>query len=597
MDVNEGNFYSLSLVILSIAIAISSSYVSLDLSHKSRLTSNRRIQYLFLIFSSFSLGIGIWSMHFVGMLAFHTHFPVSYNLLLTCVSFVIPILSSFIAFRLASSLKTYRFIFACFCMGAGISSMHYIGMAALESPYEIKYEPILFALSILISIGVSFLSMFRMFQVKNNFLDVWGKLANALLLGTAISGMHYTGMNAFHFTLGENHFSPVNSLYVQLTSYVMEATSLSYFVCLALFLLVGCVCFGVYIDRRLAYEAVSKNELYFQSLFEHSPDIVCSIDLQGRIISANKATEKILGYSKEELRDRAYTDFIVPEEVEKFDLKFENVNHDVPKNYEIHSMHKQGHIIELGITTIPIILKEKVIGVFVVCKDITERKRNEERLRRAEKFNMAGQLAAGIAHEVRNPLTTVRGMTQLIKEGTSKQIYFDLMLSEMGQIDSILSEFLLLANSVEFRAYNLHELLTNIVMKLEAQAIQSNIHILVEYETDTPWIFCDENKIRHVFSHVLINAIESMEDGGDINVQICFTNNDKVQIRFTDQGIGIPDEWQSKLGEPFYSTKDKGTGIGLMISYQIVQEHNGEIHIYKAGRRGTVVDITLPVIT
>ncbi|MCR8631392.1 MHYT domain-containing protein [Paenibacillus radicis (ex Xue et al. 2023)] len=592
MGVNEGNFYSVPLVVLSIVIAIFSSYVSLDLSHKARSSSNRKTRNLFLIYSSFSLGIGIWTMHFVGMLAFHTHFPVSYNLLLTGISFVIPILTSFIAFRLASRLKTYRFIFACFCMGMGISSMHYIGMAALESSYSIKYDPLLFAVSVFIPIGVSFISMFRMFQ---DFLDGWGKLANALLLGIGISGMHYTGMSAMHFTVGTSHSPPGNSLFAQLMSYVMETTSLSYVVCSALFLLVGCVCFGAHLDRRLAYEAASKNELHFQSLFEHSPDIVCSIDLQGKIVSANGATEKLLGYSKDELKERMSTEFIVPEESEKFEQLFENVKHGMPQNYEIHSIHKQGFIMEFSVTTIPIIFRKKVIGVFAIAKDITERKRNEERLRRAEKFAMAGQLAAGIAHEIRNPLTTVRGMTQLIREGISKQSYFDLMLSEMGQIESILSEFLLLANPGEFKTSNLHEILTNIVMQMDARALLSNIHILVEYETDTPWIFCDENKIRHVFNHVLANAIESMNDGGDINVQICFVDDDKVQIRFTDQGVGIPDEWQNKLGEPYYSTKDKGTGIGLMISYQIIHEHNGEIHIYKAGRRGTVVDITLPV--
>ncbi|MDF2959455.1 MAG: hypothetical protein K0S39_1190 [Paenibacillus sp.] len=554
---------------------------------------------MFLLSSSYTLGIGIWSMHFVGMLAFHTHFAVRYNLLLTAVSFVIPIISSFIAFKLASSMKTYRFIFAGFFMGAGISSMHYIGMAALESAYTIKYDTLLFLISVIIAVGFSFLSIFRMFQIQHPALDERGKWINAILLGSAISGMHYIGMSASHFT-EYTYRGPAGGWFnVQLFHYVVEPVALSYFVCIALLLLVGFVCFGVLIDRRLAYEAASMHALHFQSLFEHNPDIVCSLNLQGRFVSINSAMEKLLGYTKEELFDRLYSELVVPEEAGRFDLLFKQVKDGQPQNYEIHGIHKLGHILELNITTIPIVFRKKIIGVFAIAKDITERKQNEEMLRRTEKLAMAGQLAAGIAHEIRNPLTTVRGMTQLIKSGTVKQDYYDIMLDDIQQIESILSEFLLLASPHpdSFKDCNLHEIIKNIVMLMDAQAVLYDIRITVEYETDTPWICCDENKIKHVFSHLLKNAIESMEDGGDIKVQVCFTKSDRVQVRFHDQGYGISEEWKSKLGEPFYSTKEKGTGIGLMISYKIIQEHNGRIDIYSTGGKGTVVDVTLPVVS
>ncbi|TDG00347.1 MHYT domain-containing protein [Paenibacillus piri] len=599
MDMHAGGHYSAPLVILSIIIAIFASYVSCDLSHKSLAALNSRFRFLFLLSSSFAMGIGIWSMHFVGMLAYHTVFPVSYNLLLTGVSFIIPIISSFVAYRLASSMKTYRFIIAGFMLGTGISSMHYIGMAAMESAYTIKYDTLLFVLSVLIAVGVSFFSIFRKFQPPKAALDMKGKWTDAILMGSGISGMHYTAMNAAHFTAFSNPVKAGSSLFTPILNYVVEPNTLAYTVCLALFLLIGFVFFGVHVDRRLAYEAASMHALHFQSLFDHNPDIVCSFDLQGRFISVNAATLRVTGYTKDELMDRKLADLLVPDETERVHQLFEQVKQGEPQNFEVDGLHQQGHKLDFSVTAIPIVFKKRIIGVFAVCRDFTERNRNEEMLRKTEKLAMAGQLAAGIAHEIRNPLTTVRGMTQLIKSGIMKQEYLDVMMNDIRQIESILSEFLLLAspNPEHYKVCDLHEIIRSIAMLMDAQAILYDIRIKVEYGAETPWICCDENKIKHVFTHLLKNAIESMEHGGDIKVQVYFTSHDKVQIRFLDQGTGISDEWMKKMGEPFYSTKEKGTGIGLMISYKIIQEHNGRIDIYSAGRIGTVVDVTLPAVS
>ncbi len=130
---------------------------------------------------------------------------------------------------------------------------------------------------------------------------------------------------------------------------------------------------------------------------------------------------------------------------------------------------------------------------------------------------------------------------------------------------------------------------------MNTQAILNNVNIRVLYENEQVAINCDENQIKQVFINILKNAVESMPRGGDITIECSITQEqNEVYIKFIDQGIGISEDRLKKIGEPFYTTKEQGTGLGLMLSYKIIESHNGKLNIHSELNKGTRIDIVLP---
>jgi two-component system sporulation sensor kinase A len=235
-------------------------------------------------------------------------------------------------------------------------------------------------------------------------------------------------------------------------------------------------------------------------------------------------------------------------------------------------------------------------AVQVIVRDISERKKNEELLINSEKLYVAGQLAAGIAHEIRNPLTSLKGFLQLLSTGRmSGKNYFDIMKSELNRIESIVSELLMLSKPqiYELAYYDTRSIVEDTVTLLAAQAIMSSIEIRTEYGARPLWVHGVENQIKQVIINVLKNAIEAMPGGGTIAIR-CRLNDQEIIVSIIDQGPGIDEEQLAKMGQPFYTTKEKGTGLGLMVSYKIVDNHKGRIQAVSEIGIGTTVDIVLP---
>jgi NO-binding membrane sensor protein with MHYT domain len=199
--------YDSGLVAFSILVAIIASYTALDLSVcVSSSISSPRKSGTWLIAGAVSMGIGIWSMHFIGMLAFHLPVPVAYDLSISLLSMVIAIIVSAIALLILRrpALKANHLVIGAILMGIGISAMHYLGMFAMQMSPAIRYDPLLFAVSVLIAMGTSIAALWLAFQLrtKRSKLATLAKLGSATVMGLAIAGMHYTGMAAAHFALG-----------------------------------------------------------------------------------------------------------------------------------------------------------------------------------------------------------------------------------------------------------------------------------------------------------------------------------------------------------------------------------------------------------
>lgn len=232
----------------------------------------------------------------------------------------------------------------------------------------------------------------------------------------------------------------------------------------------------------------------------------------------------------------------------------------------------------------------------LIVRDISERKKNEELLINSEKLYVAGQLAAGIAHEIRNPLTSLKGFLQLISTGRSDQTrYYDIMKSELTRIESIVSELLMLSKPqlVELKYCDARKIVKDTIALLEPQGNLYNIIIDAKYSEAPLWLRCVENQIKQVVINILKNAIEVMPGGGSIRISTTLSMA-QVKIRIEDEGPGIEEDQLAKMGQPFYTTKDRGTGLGLMVSFKIIDNHKGNIAISSELGSGTTCVIELP---
>lgn len=225
--------------------------------------------------------------------------------------------------------------------------------------------------------------------------------------------------------------------------------------------------------------------------------------------------------------------------------------------------------------------------------DITEKKKTEESLRKAEKLSMIGELAAGIAHEIRNPLTTIRGFVQLLNETSTGQSFTNIIIDEIERINLIVSEFMVFAKPHQFyfSECDLTVILSDVIKFLEPEAILKNVVMEYEFPEEEVKIFGEKYQLKQVFLNLIKNAIEAMPKGGRIHI-IEEKYYENIQITIKDNGVGMTEEQVKKLGEPFFTTKQDGNGLGLMVSYKIIQNHNGTIKVSSQKGLGTSFTIS-----
>lgn len=238
-------------------------------------------------------------------------------------------------------------------------------------------------------------------------------------------------------------------------------------------------------------------------------------------------------------------------------------------------------------------------GYGMVISDITKQKENELKLAHSEQLTLIGEMAAGIAHEIRNPLTSIMGFLQLIDDkNESSKKYKQIMSSELDRINLIVNELLLLSKPKEFEyeSKRIVTLIETVVTIANTQAILYNIEIDIDCdeETNEIYVHCEENKLKQVFLNLLQNGIEAMSREGKIVIKLRVVGGN-LHISFIDEGEGIPEEKLAKLGNRFYTTKEDGTGLGLMISMNIIREHKGSLKINSEVGKGTEMEVVLPL--
>ncbi|MEM5593731.1 ATP-binding protein [Niallia circulans] len=352
-------------------------------------------------------------------------------------------------------------------------------------------------------------------------------------------------------------------------------------------------------ERYKMEEELRESKAMFENTFEEVFDGIIIWDQNYQIIDMNKAAERLLHKSKENLIGVDLISFLPPAKTIGEDIKPKllNVEKDgqnrglytvkFPNNREYTQLeyrNKFNIYSGLSITTL---------------RDITENTLLEEQLRKSSTLNVVGELAAGIAHEIRNPMTALKGFIQLLEDGVASQeneMYFSVIKTELTGIESIINEFLLLAKpqAVQYVKRDIRQIMNDTIELLYAQAVLQNVQIIKMFTEDMPTIYCEPNQLKQVFINIIKNAIEALEDGGEIAVSIEY-KQDYFHIAIRDNGRGMGMEILARIGEPFYTTKEKGTGLGLLVSYQIIEEHQGKVTVESEPGVGTTFHLVLPV--
>ncbi|MFC0187068.1 EAL domain-containing protein [Fictibacillus aquaticus] len=370
--------YNLPLVALSVVIAIIASYAALDLAAQIKKTKSSG-RHIWLITGAVALGLGIWAMHFIAMLAFHLSIDVSYDPTLVIVSIFPAVISSWLAFSIISRpvMSKKLVLLGGTLIAAGIVCMHYTGMEAMEMGASIHYDPVLFTLSVIIAFIASIVALYLLFYVSENS-DVSKlrrrKATSALIMGFAIAGMHYTGMAGVSFTPHQHSMH---------SGEATDTVFLAYSISAGIFIIFGLVFISMLIDKRFRYQWL-KSERKFRSVIQSANDAIILSDSTGTIFSWNKGAQHLFGFEEKEAIG-SKLQIIIPEKFREAHQKgmerylSTNIPKVMGKTVELEGLKKDGSEfpIELSLATWN---EDNQVFFSSIIRDITERKRNEQKI-------------------------------------------------------------------------------------------------------------------------------------------------------------------------------------------------------------------------
>ncbi|PJN86950.1 PAS domain-containing sensor histidine kinase [Bacillus sp. mrc49] len=350
-------------------------------------------------------------------------------------------------------------------------------------------------------------------------------------------------------------------------------------------------------ERWLIEKELRDSEKKFRKIFEGTLDGLILWNHEG-FKDINEAGQEILEISKDRLLSFTVKEFIekVPGNAPDLNVHIENVyQHEVFSSI-IPIKFEDGRVKHIEFLTRKNVYSSLNLSIF---RDVSKNLEMQEQIRKSDTLNVVGELAAGIAHEIRNPMTALKGFIQLLEDGVEGDFstYFHVITSEIKRIETIITEFLVLAKpqALKIIKQDVHTILKETLELLAAQALLDNIQFDTYFEEVELPVLCEANQLKQVFINIIKNALEVMPNGGSVRIKTSRCSGEYVCISITDQGMGISSEKLKKLGEPFYTTKDRGTGLGLMVSYKIIEEHKGYIDVESQVDKGTSFHIYLPL--
>jgi len=352
-----------------------------------------------------------------------------------------------------------------------------------------------------------------------------------------------------------------------------------------------------------------------EKLYEHIVQNVASglitVNEKGLITSFNRMAEEITGFKLGEVYQKKIADlfpgFIIKESLSSVGLGKEWAKIQQGR-WETKFQRKDGTILTLGFSVSPLKdSNDNEIGTIFIFQDLTKIREMEEDLKRADRLAAIGTMAAGLAHEIRNPLASISGSIEIMKEemdgsGQSPKL-MDIVLREIGRLDSLIADFLLFArpSSPQKNLVHLNKIITDLLQVIKNNPeCRPSINFFAKFEEEI-YLLGDEQQLKQAFWNLLINALQAMPNGGEINItlrRVYSTDQNEpgqVEIIISDTGVGIAESDLDKIFNPFFTTKEQGTGLGLSIVHRIIEGHGGKITVQSQLNKGTIFRITLPI--
>jgi PAS domain S-box-containing protein len=355
-------------------------------------------------------------------------------------------------------------------------------------------------------------------------------------------------------------------------------------------------------ELRQKIIALTEMRNFNDSILQNMSNGLITVDLEGKIIYFNSSAEAILGYEAYEVAGKFMKDILNPLALLAQETLQGNNNYLF---FEIEVLTKTGNSVSVEVSTL--LLKNdagEVNCIVLILTNLKERKEMERQIRRADKMATLGQLAAGIAHEIRNPLAGISGAVQILSDGTTdtgRKEILDEILERIKSLNDAINNFLLFTRPapLQLSPTSINEVIQSIFFLINGQAETQGINITEEYDDNLPLIMADSEQLQQVILNIAINALQAItENYNGKEKSIKFKSykdiyTDQIVIEITDTGKGISEEKIDKIFNPYYTTKSEGTGLGLSIAQRIVEEHHGNITVESEIGKGTTFKVIL----
>ncbi len=353
------------------------------------------------------------------------------------------------------------------------------------------------------------------------------------------------------------------------------------------------------------YGQVMTERNFRENILESSPNSVVTINLKKEISSINKKTEEMFRLRRKKVLGAKAGTIFVDDIARIIDLAIDD--HAVVDSKEIQQTRKEGVATTLGITSSLLRNHQgNLIGAMVIIRDLTEEKKTEELIRRIDRLTSLGQLSAGIAHEIRNPLTSINFNVQLLaKKSFSPEAAKNLIEDTQEGIDRIRT---LVKGMLDFAKPSLPCLKSDALLRvvqgsialMDSQLKEKKVEVLCEVQENLPEVILDAHQIQQVFVNLLLNGMEAMPEGGTIRITGQVEKRSKkfgdhVVLYVNDHGTGISRDSLSRIFNPFFTTKPEGTGLGLSIVHKILEQHNASVDVSSEKNRGTTFILRFPI--